>query len=117
MKKLLFITALLVSLSISAEERVKINDSEQENYVTLPETSVIVDNDGCIQFPVLLDKEEEREVSIIITYSGANGSFIYPMTMPAGKTKGTLKLCSEQVGGKFEAGQTYTLEIRRIRLR
>lgn len=117
MKKLLLFTALLLTMTVAAEERVKIDDSEQENYVTLPETSVTVDDNGCIHYPVLVDKAEEGELLILINYSSDNESFLIPLTMPTGKVKGTVDLCSEQVGGKFEAGQTYTLQIKRIRLR
>lgn len=52
MKKLLLFTTLLLTMTVAAEERVKINDSEQENYVTLPETTFTADADECIQKPV-----------------------------------------------------------------
>lgn len=104
-------------MTVAAEERVKINDSEQENYVTLPETTFTADANGCIHVSVALDKAEEKNVRAIVNYSSDNGSFILPMTMSAGKTKGTFDLCSEQTGGKIEAGKSYTLKIMRILLR
>ena len=117
MRKLLFAVALLLTMTVVAEERAKINASEHENYVTIPETTITADADGCIKIPVVLDKAEEKEVRTIVKISCDNDSFVCPLTMPAGNVKGALTLCKEDVSGRIVAGKTYTVKIIRVILR
>ena len=89
------------------------------NYIAFVNEVVTADADRCFEISMVMDKEEETKVKLVIQISKMDGSKIglYPVAIDKGGTKAAFRFCPP--GGIFDAikaGEQYKLSFVRAQL-
>ena len=89
------------------------------NYIAFVNEVVTADADRCFEISMVMDKEEETKVKLVIQISKIDGSKIglYPVAIDKGGTKASFRFCPP--GGIFDAikaGEQYKLSFVRAQL-
>jgi len=89
------------------------------NYIAFVNEIVTADADRCFEISMVMDKQEETKVKLILQISNVDGSKIglYPVAIDKGGTKASFRFCPP--GGVFDAikaGEQYKLSFHRATL-
>ena len=89
------------------------------NYIAFVNEIVTADADRCFEISMVMDKQEEAKVKLILQISNVDGSKIglYPVAIDKGGTKASFRFCPP--GGVFDAikaGEQYKLSFHRATL-
>ena len=100
-------------------DKFTINGSEG-NMIAFQREVVTADAEGCIEVAVVMDKQEERIVRMVIQITEVDGNRVgvFPLGIAPGGTKGSTKICAS-MGGVMSAitpGKQYKLSFTRAQL-